>query len=420
MSRSNLPFLLRGYLFLGTVILAVAGVFYATHQVRRLQEQSLHTAELFARFSAVATVPATDNPAIRQIFSEVVKKSPFPIVLTNLQGRPIVWRLPGIEIGEIDEATLDTLNLEEPPTKGPMANLLALRDRFGEQNDPIPILQDGRAFGYVYYGETALVRQLRWIPLLQIAGIFLFTGLGWVGYRSIQTSQQRAIWIGLAKETAHQLGTPISSLLGWIELMREKQIEGDEESENITLPRSFFAEVLDEMENDSERLQKVAIRFGQVGSAPQLDIVDLAPIVSEAVRYFRRRIPYLGQNLEIRERYDLVPPVSINKELIEWVVENVLKNAVDATTDEKGAIDVDVIYKKDIESVMVRVTDNGRGMTAKAARQIFAPGFTTKQRGWGLGLTLAKRIVEDYHGGRIWVEKTAPERGTTITMTFPT
>ena len=139
------------------------------------------------------------------------------------------------------------------------------------------------------------------------------------------------------------------------------------------------------MENDSERLQKVATRFGQVGSAPQLEIVDIAPIVSEAVRYFRRRIPYLGQNLDIRERYDLVPPVSINKELIEWVVENVLKNAVDATTDEKGSIDVDVIYKKDIESVMVRVTDNGRGMNAKEARQVFSPGLHHQATGLGPG-----------------------------------
>ena len=202
--------------------------------------------------------------------------------------------------------------------------------------------------------------------------------------------------------------------------MRERQLEVDDKADRVELDREFFSEMLDEMESDSERLQKVANRFGQVGSMPRLEIADVAPIVSEAVRYFRRRTPHLGKDIEIRERYDLVPPVSINKELIEWVVENVLKNGVDATEGDRGAIEVDVVYRKDIESVMIRITDRGRGMTSKEVRQIFSPGFTTKARGWGLGLTLAKRIVEDYHGGKIWVEKSAPGRGTTMAISFPT
>ena len=186
------------------------------------------------------------------------------------------------------------------------------------------------------------------------------------------------------------------------------------------MEREFFTEVLDEMENDAERLQKIANRFGQVGSMPRLEMEDVAPIVSEAVRYFRRRLPHLGKDVDIRERYDLVPPVSVNKELIEWVVENVLKNAVDATEGSKGVIDVDVVRRKETESVEVRIADQGRGMNTNELKQAFSPGFTTKQRGWGLGLTLAKRIVEDYHGGRIWVEKSAPGRGTTLVISFPT
>ncbi len=173
------------------------------------------------------------------------------------------------------------------------------------------------------------------------------------------------------------------------------------------------------MENDAERLQKVAMRFGQVGSLPRLEVQDVAPIVSEAVRYFRRRIPHLGRDVEIRERYELVPPVSVNKELIEWVVENVLKNAVDASEHGRGTIEVDVVRRRETESVEIRIADQGRGMSPAEMKMVFAPGFTTKQRGWGLGLTLAKRIVEEYHGGRIWFEKSQPGQGSTVVISFP-
>ncbi|MEZ4650587.1 MAG: ATP-binding protein [Candidatus Eisenbacteria bacterium] len=422
MSRRNLPFLLKTYLLFGTLILVAAGVFYTTRQVRKLNAQSRSMATLFAEFTAEAILPAIENEQVSRIYKEVVAKADFPVVLTDADGRPFVWRLSDRKIGDIPVETIAEMDPENPPRVGPLAELLKIRDEFAEANPPVVIKRPGEdePFGYVYYGESSLARELRILPFVQIGGILLFLTLALVGYRSIKTSEQRAIWIGLAKETAHQLGTPISSLLGWIELMRERQLEVDDKADRVELDREFFSEMLDEMESDSERLQKVANRFGQVGSMPRLEIADVAPIVSEAVRYFRRRTPHLGKDIEIRERYDLVPPVSINKELIEWVVENVLKNGVDATEGDRGAIEVDVVYRKDIESVMIRITDRGRGMTSKEVRQIFSPGFTTKARGWGLGLTLAKRIVEDYHGGRIWVEKSAPGRGTTMAISFPT
>jgi signal transduction histidine kinase len=403
MSRSRLPMLLKAYLFLGTVLLVGIGVVYTTSLINRLNRQSQALSHLFARFCAVATLPATDNPQMRQIFLDVVKPADFPMVLTDDQGVPRVWKLP------VKVDSLDTTRLQE------------IVRRFDLHNAPIPIRRpgDGRVFGYVHYGEAGLVRELKWIPMVQVAAIFLFILLGYVGYRSIKTSEQRSIWIGLAKETAHQLGTPISSMLGWVELLREKQLESSHQNGRVVLEEAYLREVLDEMENDAERLQKVALRFGQVGSLPRLEVQDVAPIVSEAVRYFRRRIPHLGKDVVIRERYELVPPVSVNKELIEWVVENVLKNAVDATDRQKGAIEVDVIRRKETESVEIRVNDQGRGMTQSEMKMAFAPGFTTKQRGWGLGLTLAKRIVEEYHGGRIWVERSQPGEGSTVVISFP-
>jgi two-component system, NtrC family, sensor histidine kinase KinB len=402
MSRARLPLLLRAYLFFGSVLLVGVGVVYTTSLINRLNKQSQALSLLFARFCAVATLPATDNPEMRAIFEDVVKPADFPMVLTDENGQPRVWKLP------LKVDSNDTRRLKE------------IVRRFDEHNTPIPIRtpRENRIFGYVHYGEAGLVRELKWIPVVQIGAIFLFIALGYIGYRSIKTSEQRSIWIGLAKETAHQLGTPISSLLGWVELLRERQLESARDGK-IELEEPFFREVLDEMENDAERLQKVAMRFGQVGSLPRLEVQDVAPIVSEAVRYFRRRIPHLGKDVEIRERYELVPPVSVNKELIEWVVENVLKNAVDATDRKLGAIEVDVVRRRETESVEIRISDQGRGMTPAEMKMVFAPGFTTKQRGWGLGLTLAKRIVEEYHGGRIWVERSQPGEGSTVVIAFP-
>jgi hypothetical protein len=213
-------------------------------------------------------------------------------------------------------------------------------------------------------------------------------------------------------------------MLGWVEILRERLAEapvmpaGADAEPAVALPAGLVSEVLNEMEDDVERLNKVAKRFGQVGSAPRLAMADVVPIVSSAVRYFRRRLPHLEKEIDIQERYEIVPPVSLNEELIEWVVENLLKNAIDATRT-RGVIRVAVRHRHETECVEVQISDEGRGMTPAEARQVFAPGYTTKSRGWGLGLTLAKRIVEDNHGGKIWIEKTEPGKGTTFVVSFP-
>jgi NtrC-family two-component system sensor histidine kinase KinB len=309
----------------------------------------------------------------------------------------------------------------DKPPPGPIAEVINTVNKFDRKNVPIPIRRpkENVIFGYLHYGEPSFIQQVRWVPIVQLLVFICFVGLGYIGYRSIKTSEQRSIWIGLAKETAHQLGTPISSILGWMELLTDRAEEGRRESGVVELDQAFFKEVVDELGNDAERLQKVATRFGQVGSLPHLEPQDLAPIVSGAVRYYRRRLPNLRKDVEIRERYDLVPPVNVNKELIEWVVENVLKNAIDATTHTGGEIDVELAHRPETECVEVRITDQGKGMSVQEARQAFTPGFSTKQRGWGLGLTLAKRIIEDYHGGKIWVERSQPGVGSTFIISFP-
>ena len=419
-SRSNLPGLLRAYLFLGGLILVAIAVVYTANLIHRLNDQSRALSEMFAEFCAITTFPAMESPELRDVFERVIKPANFPMVLTDREGRPFVWRGVDIKADTIDVRTIASIDPKKPPP-GPIADLIALVHTFDRRNVPIPIRKPGEktTFGYVHFGEPAIVGQLRWIPLVQLLALVAFVGLGYVGYRSIKTSEQRSIWIGLAKETAHQLGTPISSLLGWVELLGERVTESKAAGGVVPLPEAFLHEVVDEMGNDAERLQKVAMRFGQVGSLPRLEPQDLAPIVSEAIRYFRRRLPHLRKDIEIRERYDLVPPVNVNRELIEWVVENVLKNAIDATDTKQGVIDIELARRRETECVEVRITDQGKGMTPREVRQVFEPGFTTKQRGWGLGLTLAKRIVEDYHGGKIWVDRSQPGKGTTFIISFP-
>jgi two-component system, NtrC family, sensor histidine kinase KinB len=423
-ARSNLPRLLRAYLFLGSFVLVAAAFAYSYSWVRKVNQESQAISQLLARFIAVSALQATENPDLREIFTNVIRPSDLPLVLTDRAGRPFVWSNIGVDPGAIG---VDTISQWDPSTP-PRPALKRILDRVAELdrvNPPIPIYTSDhtRPFGLVHFGERRLASELRYIPMVQLAVIAIFVALGYASYRSIKTSEQRAIWIGLAKETAHQLGSPISSMMGWIEILRERVIEAEGLPEapsprEITLTTEFLTEILDEMEDDADRLNKVAKRFSQVGSAQNLVTADVVPIVSAAVRYFRRRLPHLKKEIEIDEAYEMVPPVSLNEELIEWVVENILKNAIDATRT-KGTIRVSVVHRHATECVEVRIADEGRGMTSAEVRQIFAPGFTTKSRGWGLGLTLAKRIVEENHGGRIWVEKTEPGRGTTFVISFP-
>lgn len=424
LSRSNLPGLLKAYLFFGTFLLVGFTFLYTQNWIKRIKEESKTISQLLAQFAALTTFQAIESDELRKVFEEIIKPSDLPLILTDTEGRPFVWKNVGISSGGIDIGTIAAVDPDNPPS-GPIGDVIELARRFDESTTPIPILTpDGEdVFGYVHYGERSLVRELRLVPVIQLATIILFVLLGYFGYRSIKTSEQRAIWIGLAKETAHQLGTPISSLLGWVELMREQLLdqrgEKGEIPEKVILEGGMYREVIDEMESDAERLNKIALRFGQVGSIPHLQLQDVVPIVSDAIRYFRRRLPHLRKRAEIREGYGLVPPVSVNKELVQWCIENVLKNAIDATKDSGGVIDVNVGHRRETETVEIRITDEGRGMPTRELKRIFSPGYTTKSRGWGLGLTLAKRIIEDYHGGKIWVERSQLGKGTTFVISFP-
>jgi len=209
-----------------------------------------------------------------------------------------------------------------------------------------------------------------------------------------------------------QLGTPLSSLMGWTSVLREMSHEKRTEPERLE-------QITDEMDRDLDRLQRVTNRFSQVGATPALTEGDLTRAVADTVDYIRSRLPSLGRAVTITEAYDPIPPVRFHRELITWVVENLLKNALDAADKPDGTIEVSLAWKREEGWVELRVRDNGRGMTAAERRRALDAGFTTKRRGWGLGLALASRVVRDYHRGRITIVESAPGRGTTIAVALP-
>jgi len=275
----------------------------------------------------------------------------------------------------------------------------------------------GTHLGELHYGVPPLLEQLRWMPYVSVAAVALLISLGLMGLAGIRQAEQRTIWVGMAKETAHQLGTPISSLLGWIELLRG-QAEGGAAAGDVRITREEFDETLGEMARDLERLNKVAQRFSHVGSAPSLHRQDPTPVVREAVQYMRRRLPKAAGEIEVEEKYDAVPPVDLSPELMEWAIENLLSNAVSALDRHPGHIRVAVEHRPRAGVVEIVVRDDGRGMAPADQSHAFEPGFTTKRRGWGLGLALARRVVEEYHGGKLYIRESTPGEGTTMVISL--
>ena len=248
---------------------------------------------------------------------------------------------------------------------------------------------------YIFYGRSKTLVFLGWFPIAQVIALGLLLWLWIFTFRSSKLSEQNRVWVGLAKETAHQLGTPTSSLLGWVEFLKTQPVD----QETVT-----------EMEKDLAHLMKIADRFSKIGSDTPLEITSINELVGEAVMYFRKRIP---RNVELDYNGLAMAPVRarINPALFEWVIENLLKNALDALQGH-GAIDVRL--SRDDKHIYIDVADTGRGIARANREKIFEPGFTTKTRGWGLGLSLSRRVIEEYHKGKIFVAESEVGKGTTM------
>ncbi|MGB0788629.1 MAG: sensor histidine kinase [Marinirhabdus sp.] len=266
--------------------------------------------------------------------------------------------------------------------------------KFASENKPIDIFFKDELIETVYYGNSTVLNKLKFYPIAIILIIVLFVLAGYFFYRTSKSAEQNQLWAGMAKETAHQIGTPLSSLVGWTELLK---------SENVN------PGYITEMEKDVARLKTITERFSKIGSVPALRTTDLVAETRETCDYLQRRTSKLIQ-FEI-SLPDHPVTVQLNPQLFSWTLENLVKNGIDAMRG-KGTITVTLAEKQ--KRAMLRVTDTGKGVSKKNQKRIFKPGYTTKKRGWGLGLSLARRIIEEYHNGKIYIKKSAPGKGTTI------
>ena len=305
--------------------------------------------------------------------------------------------IPIVETDELDRPTGVFLNLDSNLIKLDSTYLQRMVDKFKAQRAPISleISKDPLLINKYYYGDSVLLQEVRYYPLIQLFIVALFIVITLITLTTRHKSAQNQVWAGLAKETAHQLGTPLSSLQGWVEILKEQS-----GSEKIAL----------EMSKDVDRLKLVSDRFGKIGSKPQLEPRNLIAQIEEMVTYVRRRAPEKVQFI-VDTGGETNIEAKISGPLFDWVIENLLKNALDAM-DGQGSISVSI--RRHDKQIYIDVADTGKGISKQNISRVFKPGFTTKKRGWGLGLTLSRRIMEQYHRGQLFVKHAETGKGTTF------
>ncbi|MEE9225096.1 MAG: HAMP domain-containing sensor histidine kinase [Bacteroidota bacterium] len=372
-------------------ILIVLGTLYYTQRiVDELVDRQREIADLYAKSLEYVASEKSQTGDLSFVFDEIIRAIDFPIIVSDPANNPI----PGYH----KNVPLDSAWSEQKT----MDHLRMLIRQMDEKNPPIRIvIDDTLVIQHVHFGEAELITTLRWLPYIEIAIAAMFVLIGYVGFSYIKRSEQSNIWVGMAKETAHQLGTPLSSIMGWIEILRMHANGNPKLTETVT-----------EMETDIRRLEKITSRFSKIGSKPELREENLNEVIEHVIQYFKKRIPRTGKDIELIMETKTSYTARINRELFEWVIENLLKNALDAMEDGTGRICFTLSQKGN--AIYVDVTDTGKGIDFTHKKDVFRPGFSTKKRGWGLGLTLSKRIIESYHRGKLIVKESKPGKGTTF------
>jgi two-component sensor histidine kinase len=370
------------------IIIGLTSIYYTNTLVSQLRDREKRLIELYAK-TLEYNANQKDNQNLGFIFQEIiVPNNSIPVILTDGNDNPLDYRnvnikpsFSEIEKQEYLQKELSIMKEEHEP--------IMIRFESPEGNVP--------NFNYVYYRDSELLDQLRFYPYVQLTIISIFGLLAYLAFNYSKTAEQNRIWVGLAKETAHQLGTPISSLMAWLEYFKYE--------EKINDP-----DLIQELEKDVERLKMITSRFSSIGSNPLLNYEDIHRAVRNTITYLQKRI-----SSKVEFNIKALPVdirAKINKPLFDWVIENLCKNAVDAMAGE-GTIDIDIRKAPD-GNVMIDIKDSGKGIPKSKLRDVFMPGYTTKSRGWGLGLTLVKRIIENYHQGKIYIKSSEPDEGTTF------
>ncbi len=364
---------------LGVGALLTWYVIYMHGVVSELRAEASRVGKMYAKVYDALANPDQDALAVLLELSSIIRESGVPIIVTDNSGKITI-----------------TANL---PAKisGDSTAMVAYMDELRQQN--APVVEPG--IGTVYFGNTSLVAGLKIIPAIQASLIIMLLAAGLYAFRTRSRADKEQIWAGMARESAHQLGTPLSSLSGWLELLREHQ-------ENDPL----LAHALRHMDGDLERLKRVAFRFERIGRPPKKEKVDVFEVVENVANYFRARVPTLAKTVTIRLITKNGPAIiDGDTVLLEWALESLVKNAIDALAGRGGRVTIAAVALPE-GGVRIRVKDNGPGVPRELKKQIFEPGFSTKEKGWGIGLSLASRIVTEGHGGTLVLQPTS--RGATF------
>lgn len=365
----------KTYLPLVAVLIVGASLYYTNRLAADLAIEEKKKVEELAEALKVLSNPSNTNELETQVaVNTMAQNKTIPVVIADEKNNII------------DNRNIDTSGTLKIPAR---EHLL----KYKKLHAPI-IVDYGTGRNYIYYGESYLLTQLRYFPYVQLAIIMVFLVVVLLALNAAHRNLQNQVWVGLSKETAHQLGTPLSSIEAWLELLRDH--EGN-------------AEAVTEMQKDLDRLKLVADRFGKVGSAPKLEEENLVTRLHSIVEYMQKRSP---QKVHIKlHSTENDVPVSISGPLLDWVMENLIRNALDAMS---GSGHIDITLTNNPQQVWIDVQDTGKGIPSHQLKDVFKPGFTTKKRGWGLGLSLARRIIVNYHNGSIFVKSSEVGKGTTF------
>ena len=374
---------IKASLFILGVILVIGLLAYTQKLVAELRNDNREIVSLYA--GLIANVVQDDNDAnLDYIFENIIQKVKFPLIQTDTDHFPQMWK-----------------NL--PKSIKSEKQIIKFIKSIDKDNQPIPLTYKDNnigeiTFGYLHYGDSSIVHKLRIWTYIEIIAIGLFIFLGFMGFSFIRINEKKHIWVGMARETAHQLGTPVSALLGWVDWLK-------------THPEKSL-EIIPEMEADLQRLEQISRRFSSMGLKSDFENLDLSDRIERIVTYLNLRLPSLGKTVELVN--DIQPGVMINANgsLLAWSIENIIRNGIDAIERDDGKVSVTLREKKD--GIRIRIIDNGKGIPKKDWKNIFRPGFSTKHAGWGLGLSLSIRIVEEIHGGKLQVLNSSKELGTTL------
>ncbi|MFH1699530.1 MAG: HAMP domain-containing sensor histidine kinase [Candidatus Zixiibacteriota bacterium] len=384
----------KGFILFGVCAIGAVFVYYTNDIIQDIRRNEAQTVETYTQIMQLVASDSVSGQVTSVLFDEIILKSNFPIIVTDTLENPLFWKaVPGVPETSEEPQVMDKIR----------EKMIDMKIRKGG----IVIYVDSLPISKLFYDDPPLVGKLRLIPIVEMAMVVAFVFLALMGFQQIRLSEQRSIWVGMAKETAHQLGTPITSMMGWIDLMKS----GDSRFTDEEIYRRIGA--------DLKRLETIANRFGKIGSQPVLNKANINDLTGDVLEYYRERLPHSGKGVTIDFSRGEIPEVKVNKELYNWVIENLIKNSLESVDAQTGKIYVETSRAPSGKQICIVVSDNGRGINRGDARRIFRPGFTTKKRGWGLGLSLSRRIIEEYHRGSIALVKNDSGKGAIFEIKLP-